>query len=281
MNCLGANLYALLVSLWRGLYVKLCYAEGKRMNLLEIIGTDTELKRTSGTHGGEYHGPCPFCGGKDRFWAQPAFGENGRWKCRQCDKGGDAYDYVMEKRGLGFREAKSVVDGVPIDDGTQRKVDMDRVPENRDVVEKSNSCKKRNRSNSSRILSSSREPARLSDSPAWQSTVKQFVDRSWKAGIGRTIANIEYLLGRSRAFSRRDQCEAKLGYCPKAFAWKGVDFYEGLVIPAFNSAGDLDYCKVRLGPGKYVHIKGGNGSAVYGLRDLPLDPVNGIGWSGR
>lgn len=50
------------------------------INLLDLIGTDTTLKRVANTNNGEYHGPCPFCGGKDRFIVQPLTceGEDGR-----------------------------------------------------------------------------------------------------------------------------------------------------------------------------------------------------------
>ena len=38
-----------------------------RTNLLALISLDTDLKRIASTGGGEYAGPCPFCGGRDRF----------------------------------------------------------------------------------------------------------------------------------------------------------------------------------------------------------------------
>jgi len=34
------------------------------MTLLETIQHDTALKRHASTRGGEYCGPCPFCGGR-------------------------------------------------------------------------------------------------------------------------------------------------------------------------------------------------------------------------
>ena len=39
------------------------------------------LKRVASTGGGEFAGPCPFCGGHDRFRVQPA---NNIWLCRYC-----------------------------------------------------------------------------------------------------------------------------------------------------------------------------------------------------
>ena len=36
------------------------------INLVELIGRDTVLKKVAATAGGEWHGACPFCGGKLR-----------------------------------------------------------------------------------------------------------------------------------------------------------------------------------------------------------------------
>jgi phage/plasmid primase-like uncharacterized protein len=50
----------------------------------------------------ELHGPCPFCGGSDRF---VVFG-NGRGWCRQCNWKGDSIQLLRDRDGLSFREAK-------------------------------------------------------------------------------------------------------------------------------------------------------------------------------
>jgi len=77
------------------------------VDLLNVIGADTQLRRKSRHRrdGDEYAGPCPFCGGVDRFmvWPDHASGR-GRWWCRRCDQHGDAVDY-LQARGLSFREA--------------------------------------------------------------------------------------------------------------------------------------------------------------------------------
>ena len=77
----------------------------QRTDLLGLIGADTRLKKVASTGGGEYAGPCPFCGGRDRFRVQP---EKGRWWCRGCSDGPrwqDAIGYVRRREGLGFAEA--------------------------------------------------------------------------------------------------------------------------------------------------------------------------------
>ena len=83
----------------------------QRVNLLELIGNDTTLKRVANTRGGEYAGPCPFCGGKDRLRVQPA---TGRWVCRQCGDvhhWPDAITYVQRRHNLDFRAACEWLNG--------------------------------------------------------------------------------------------------------------------------------------------------------------------------
>jgi hypothetical protein len=81
-------------------------AAAKRADLLALIGHDTELVRIAGTLGGEWAGPCPFCGGTDRLHVNPARPGGGRWYCRQCTpRGGDAIDYVRRRDHLCFGDA--------------------------------------------------------------------------------------------------------------------------------------------------------------------------------
>lgn len=68
-------------------------------------GEGLEARRSAGTGGGEYSGPCPWCGGRDRFRVWPEQGESGRYWCRQCGKAGDSIQYLRERRGLSYREA--------------------------------------------------------------------------------------------------------------------------------------------------------------------------------
>ncbi|AOY59564.1 CHC2 zinc finger domain-containing protein [Desulfococcus multivorans] len=77
------------------------------MDLQSIIQRDGfTLKREAGTNGGELAGPCPFCGGEDRFRVWP---EKGRYWCRQCRAGGDAIQYLREREGMTYREACAAI----------------------------------------------------------------------------------------------------------------------------------------------------------------------------
>ena len=75
----------------------------KNVDLLALAQQNVPLKRAASTNGGEWKGPCPFCGGVDRFWVHP---KASRWYCRQCtSKGGDAITYVQKRDGVNYKEA--------------------------------------------------------------------------------------------------------------------------------------------------------------------------------
>ncbi|MBU3262080.1 hypothetical protein KPG71_18825 [Roseovarius sp. PS-C2] len=59
--------------------------------------------------GQELSGPCPHCGGRDRFNINT---RTGAFLCRQCDmRGGDVVKLVQEVLGLGFLDALSWICG--------------------------------------------------------------------------------------------------------------------------------------------------------------------------
>lgn len=74
------------------------------MDIIEVLEQDGYLlKKVASTYGGEYKGPCPWCGGNDRFTAWPFRKEGkGRFICRQCNKSGDSIDYLRKKRGFNY-----------------------------------------------------------------------------------------------------------------------------------------------------------------------------------
>lgn len=75
--------------------------------ILDLISSHgCELKRVSTHQGGEYQGPCPGCGGTDRFhaWPEQNNGDGTYW-CRQCGKGGDCIQFLRDFDGLSFQEA--------------------------------------------------------------------------------------------------------------------------------------------------------------------------------
>jgi phage/plasmid primase-like uncharacterized protein len=58
--------------------------------------------------GGEFAGPCPLCGGHDRFNVNI---RKGIWICRGCDKGGDVIELVRHLSGCDFAEAVARLTG--------------------------------------------------------------------------------------------------------------------------------------------------------------------------
>ena len=60
-------------------------------------------RREASTNGGEYSGPCPFCGGEDRFRIWP---EAGRYWCRRCERKGDLLRYLNEVRGWSINDPR-------------------------------------------------------------------------------------------------------------------------------------------------------------------------------
>ena len=80
--------------------------------LLTLIEADVTLKRVSSKNGGEYAGPCPFCGGTDRFRVWPHASEGGHYKCfgpaegrAGCGRAGDAIQYLRDRNGLSYTAA--------------------------------------------------------------------------------------------------------------------------------------------------------------------------------
>lgn len=82
--------------------------QAKQTDLIALAGVALKKVATSG--GGEYAGPCPMCGGRDRFRVQAA---RGLWLCRKCTDGKwrDAIALQMLIYGESFAEAIHTLTG--------------------------------------------------------------------------------------------------------------------------------------------------------------------------
>lgn len=177
------------------------------INLLNII--PTQLRKVASTNGGEYHGACPFCGGKDRFSAQPN-AQPPRWYCRQCQKHGDAIAFVMAYESCDFKEAIAKLN---IESGYK--------PSQR------------------RLAPSTPKPSQVQSVPAldntdWQNKAAHFVDWSSKnLQSGKYPHIVEYLA--KRGISLAEAHLWQIGYNPQNWErdWGGIKVYlpQGLVIP--------------------------------------------------
>ena len=79
-------------------------ANGQWGHVLSSLGIQMPKK--------DKHGPCPMCGGKDRFRFDDLEGR-GTWICNQCDpKAGDGLQLVINVLGVSPTKAAKQVAGV-------------------------------------------------------------------------------------------------------------------------------------------------------------------------
>ena len=71
----------------------------------------TRLRWKAHTNGGEHAGPCPWCGGRDRFRVWPNSGEQGRYWCRQCGRSGNTITLLRDLRGISYEAARLELEG--------------------------------------------------------------------------------------------------------------------------------------------------------------------------
>lgn len=198
--------------------------------LLELVQSDgIRLKRAAAYRGGTYKGACPFCGeGEDRFSVYPNW-KGGRFKCYQCGKGGDAIQYLRERRGMGYKEACQAlnVEPKPMTGGAL-------LP---------------------RTLEPEWHPSPFTKpNDTWRDRARKFRDRAveclWSP---EHHDRLQWL--RDRGLSDRTILEFELGYCPKeyyedfslwGFSIEGmVKVLRGIVIPCMRAGHGLFKVKFR------------------------------------
>lgn len=84
--------------------------------LYESRGFQARLKT-----GQEFTGPCPFCGGTDRFQLFTTQGNDGagRYWCRQCGASGDCIQFLRELDNLTYKQALDAL-GIAHDENRPR-----------------------------------------------------------------------------------------------------------------------------------------------------------------
>jgi len=94
----------------------MAFADDPRLEEAKVMAVDSVLSMlgVDGLHrtGAERIGPCPLCGGTDRF----GINVNSRsYLCRKCGiKGGDVVQLVRDVQGCGFRDALAFLCGEPV-----------------------------------------------------------------------------------------------------------------------------------------------------------------------
>lgn len=206
------------------------------MDLLALVGLDSRLRKVANTAGGEYHGPCPLCGGTDRFSVRP-HAPKPRWYCRQCTpKGGNAIDYLIATQHIGFKEAVAYLGGPTSEDKPARK------QEGRPMT--------------------TPEPKPIAPPDfAWQAKAAEIcsdavsvLESETPAGLGA----MAYL--RTRGLMPDTIKAASLGYVPKAGVQHGIHVSQGITIPWYLD-GEFWQIKIRHRTGtepKYGSVQGGH-----------------------
>ena len=226
------------------------------IDLLTLIGIH---KRVATTNGGEYAGPCPFCGGEDRFrvWPEHADGK-GRWWCRQCDKSGDAIDFVRERDNLSYTEALA-----------QLNLEAQEAPGERRTRQAQRNLEKP-------------RPGALQEArpPTWdlreaRALVEDCEVALWDEDGAKARAWLT-----DRGLTDQTIKGWHIGYNDKDQDLRGLWVRRGIVIPCFSQdwrvwylkirravPGGSDYDPQRHGP-KYVQVKGAGRGALFGLSHL-------------
>jgi hypothetical protein len=226
--------------------------KARQVNLLELIGQDTSLKRVSHIRGGEYAGACPFCGGTDRLRVQP---EQGQWWCRQCtgsqtDKWQDAITYVKLRDRVEFMEAVRRLAG--------NQVSQSFKPAHVQVQAK----KEQTISSSDQWQKRAREWMLECEHHLWKEEGAKA--RAWLQGEHRHLTE-ETLLTWHIGFNPVDQWDA-----PEQWGLDGKKILlpRGILMPCLIEE-KIWYLKIRLAAGdhKYTQVRGSQ-PALFGANTL-------------
>jgi DNA primase len=210
-------------------------------NLISII--NSALKKVASTGGGEYAGPCPYCGGKDRFRVQPNQKPWGLWMCRQCGNGKwkNAIDFIIQRDGVDFINACKTLGGD----------DLSRI-NNRVTVKQSP------------------QPAYTPPAADWQEQAKKAIEKCqanlW-SDQGREALN---WLRSKRGLKDATIKRFLLGFSP-GLNVGDLWIPHGVIIPCVV-AGEVWYLKVRTNSNhkgeKYKGVKGNRTNSIFNAEDL-------------
>lgn len=200
----------------------------------------------------EMCGPCPWCGGRDRFTIFAGQGHNGlgRFWCRKCGKSGDAIQFVRDLQGLSFKEARQAL-GLP---DSPHRSQLQHTRTGRPAT------------------SEFTPPETAIPGPVWQERSSKVV--SWARGQLRQAHEAQRWLAQDRGLTAATVTAAQLGWIPKDFfrpreafglqpeakgngKLRRVWIPRGLCIPVFHPDGRLLRIKFRVadsGPARPKYI---------------------------
>lgn len=240
-------------------------------------------RRVAGTHGGEWHSPCPVCGGKDRFHFWPERLSTGSctvpgvWGCRQCDMSGDAIAFLMHADGLSFKDACKRL-GQDITPDAYKPARLPRPAAAKEKLE----------------VTQAREPGEV-----WQEAAARLVKKAHES-IQSAPGPLKWLA--ARGLDETAVRRFRLGYLPgeRGQAWytrsrkgwglpeeeingkleKTFRYPRGLLIPQFDDDGRVAALRIRRtkediaafpNVAKYLAVKGSPVRPFIVLPDFPLE----------
>lgn len=175
------------------------------MNLIDLYRDDVSGngKVISVSGGREWRGPCPICGGEDRFGVWPEQGNgSGSFFCgRQkgggngCGIGGDAIQYLRDVRKYTYHEACDCLGITPQRGGESLQYKVPVTPKNQQeaIFEPKNA----------------KYPDDVVDPALWREHGMKFVEECHKALLGRDLS-IAYLM--ARGIDREQIVKYKIGF---------------------------------------------------------------------
>lgn len=192
----------------------------KSIDLKAYLEQHTTFKRKfSSRHGGGFMGPCPICGGDDRFRVYPAMGI---CHCRQCSpstRWEDIISITSRMRGTSFPETceylQSVADGLPVVN----------------LLELEGAA--------------SQDP-----SPEWRQAGEEVVRQCHEALWSDEGAAVRQYLQEKRLLTEESLRKWHLGLSVEQQVIAGLKVPKGIVIPWFFE-GELWHLKVRVNPATY------------------------------
>ncbi len=207
-------------------------------NIFDLASQDTRLDRVAS---GEYAGPCPGCGGDDRFHVNlKKRGGQGGWMCRSCwpaeENGwGDMIDYLRHIKGMSFLAAKAELEG-QLDETIERvqRVQMARANHK---------------------------------SESWQDMARLLVEQA-EARLWTPEGQIALDYLRGRGFTEKTIHAAHLGYVPAQWNPQAGGPVPAIVIPWYadtlfhkiNFRDIRDDCKPKE---RYFSLKGSTNESLY------------------
>lgn len=211
------------------------------VDLLDLVGRDTNLRRHARTRGGEWVGPCPMCQSGHRIHVQPV---TGLFMCRACHpQWGDCIEYaIWTEKAPNFREACDWL----ASEYNLTQGGSGRMP---------------------------REPLPPAVPPSWQSRGRQIVDECATELFG-PLGKIALDTMHRRGLADETLREFRIGWCWQEAQRYGLHVPRGWTIPTLAVDGQLWGIKIRRDTRdpsrRYTSVVGSSPALVGRLTGKPI-----------